>query len=265
LPTQPENIMRPSLAALTLLVIGSCGQTAPSAPIEAAGPGTAAESATAELRIVRTGDVHYVVGDLAAARATVQQQAEANGGYVASDVSDEVAHAPRLTMRVRIPSARFDAFVVAIRQLGELEHHRLDAVDSTAQCVDLEARLGAKRASEQRYLELVGKANNIREVLEVENVLGGVRADIESMASQLRTLNDQVAMSTLTITCTLAKVGTGVAGEQFGAALADGWNATLLCVVGLLRVWPLLLLAATTIVIAWRTARRRQPVAPALP
>jgi|GEM_PF-5479161 len=108
---------------------------------------------------------------------------------------------PKLTKVV--PAAAFDAAVNGIQLLGELEQQTIRVEDVTAEWVDLEARLGAKRILEARYYELVKQAGKVSELLEVERELGKVRSDIESMEAQKRLLGDQVAMSTLTITCTV--------------------------------------------------------------
>lgn len=258
--------MRHALPLLLLpLLFGGCDPAAKVAPGAGLSGGfilpPAATEGAAEpppRSIVRTGELQFCVADLEAAHATITARATEHGGYIADDVTDHPRETRRLTMSVRVPVAQFDAFVAAIEPIGTLEQRHLGALDATTTCVDMAARLAAKNVLEQRYLELTARAANIAEMLEVERELGKVRADIESMAAQLASVQDQVAMSTLTITCRQPDSAANVAG--FAAALQGGWSALVRALVSLTYAWPLLLLATTIAVAAW--VRRRATRAP---
>lgn len=262
--------MRPTLFAL-LFVLGACDQEhAPPTPAPSGISGgfllpPAAEAATpvAERMVVRTGELQFRTADLGAARATLLAHTAAHGGYVASDTGDELPHALRAVLRLRIPTDRLDAFLVAIEPVGTLELRRLDAADVSEQWVDLQARLAAKARLEQRYLELIARAGTVAEVLDVEQELGKVRGDVESMQARMRVLGDQVALSTLTVTCLQPRATDGRA-LAFGAALRGGWDALLRVLVGVTFAWPLLALAALAAIV-WRLRRAPRPQAPPLP
>jgi hypothetical protein len=158
-------------------------------------------------------------------------------------------------MRVRVPAERFDGIVAALHGLGAITLEHLEAEDVTAQWVDVEARLVAKRTMEDRFLELVARATTVAEVLTVERELGAVRSEIESMTAKRQTLAEQVAMSTLAIVCTAPRSKGALDANQFAAAWRGGWNGVTRCLVGLVYAWPVLLVAAG--VVAWRLGRRR--------
>lgn len=216
-----------------------------------------------EPKIVRTGELRFRVVDLETTRAVILERTKAHTGYVAGDSRDQTGGSLRLTLRVRIPAALFDAFLESIQDTGTLEHRQLDAADATAQWLDLEARLGAKAEIERRHLELVQRATNVGELLEVERELGKVRADIESMTAQMRGLRDRVAMSTLTITCVQSQFAATEA-VHFGEAMRGGWYLLLRSVAVALFAWPILL-GAACVAIVWRLRHRGAPAAPPLP
>lgn len=261
--------MRHTLFAL-LVVLGSCDRaSSPMAPASEAisggfilPPDSGALTPAAERKVVRTGELQFRVTDLANARATLLDSATAHGGYVAGDASDELPHALRSVLRLRIPAGRLDPFLVAIEQIGALELRRLDAADVSEQWVDLEARLTAKARIEQRYLEVIARAADVTEVLAVEGERGKVRADVESMQARMRVLGDQVAMSTLIVTCLQPRSQPGTLA--FGAALRGGWDALLRVLVGITFAWPLLVLASLAVIVCW-LRRTPRPQAPPLP
>ena len=115
----------------------------------------------AERKIIRSGNLSFEVDDLDAARTTIVQRVHQVGGYVEGDDRNDWGGGQNLTVRVRIPADGFDAFVEGMGSLGRLEHRSINAVDVTTEWVDVEARLGAKRTLEKRYLELAGQARNV--------------------------------------------------------------------------------------------------------
>jgi hypothetical protein len=184
---------------------------------------------------------------------------QAEGGYAEGDDRGEWGNVRSVTLRVRIPAGRFDAFVESLGALGRLEHRSINAVDVTSEWVDVEARLEAKRAVEKRYLELAAQAKNVTEMLEVERELGNVRAEIESMEARLKSLRDQVAMSTLTITCQKRVATSERFSPRFGVALKEGWNNLMRFLVFLTNGWPFVLLLGA--LVWWLRRRKARPKA----
>ncbi len=101
---------------------------------------------------------------------------------------------------VRVPSDRFDE---ALRQLklldGEVLTSNVDAKDVTDQFTDLQARLVAKQAEEQRYLQLFPQAKTVDETLKIDAALGNVRVQIEQLQGQLNLIKNRTEFSTITL------------------------------------------------------------------
>lgn len=104
---------------------------------------------------------------------------------------------------VRIPSDRFDE---ALRQLklldGEVITSNVDAKDVTDQFTDLQARLVAKQAEEQRYLQLFPQAKTVDETLKIDAALGNVRTQIEQLQGQINLIKNRTEYSTITMSIT---------------------------------------------------------------
>ncbi|MBL7964247.1 MAG: DUF4349 domain-containing protein [Flavobacteriales bacterium] len=230
------------------------GTFAKNAPMDAGGQ--SAVPLPAERKIIRTGSLTYEVDDLDAARTAILERVKAEGGYAEGDDRGEWGNIRSVTLRVRIPADRFDAFVEGMSALGRLENRSINAADVTTEWVDVEARLEAKRAVEKRYLELAAQAKSVQEMLEVERELGNVRAEIESMEARMKSLRDQVGMSTLSITCQKRVAVSERFSPRFGVALREGWNNLLRFLVGLTHLWPFVVSLAG-VLLWWRWRRKR--------
>lgn len=227
---------------------------AESAPIAERG---AATPMLADRKIIRSGSLSYEVEDLDTARATILAHVERAGGYVERDERGDWGATRNVSVTVRIPAERFDGFVEGMGTLGRLEHRSINAADVTTEWVDVEARLAALRTLEARYLELAAQAKNVPEMLEVERALGQVRMEIESMEARMKSLRDQVALSTLSITCTKRVAHVERFTPRFGVALREGWNNLLRFLVGLVHLWPFVIVMG---LLLWWWRRRRRSV-----
>ncbi len=128
---------------------------------------------------------------------------------------------------VRVPSDRFDE---ALRQLklldGEVVTSNVDAKDVTDQFTDLQARLVAKQAEEQRYLQLLPQAKTVDETLKIDAALGNVRTQVEQLQGQINLIKNRTEFSTITmsiapiVTVPAATSGTWDPAVTFAKAIA---------------------------------------------
>lgn len=104
------------------------------------------------------------------------------------------------TLTIRVPATRFDDALSALKKLdGEVLTSNVSAKDVTDQLVDLQARLTAAQALEQRYLQILAQAKTVDEILRVESTLANTRTQIEQLKAQQKSINEQVAFSTISL------------------------------------------------------------------
>jgi hypothetical protein len=157
--------------------------------------------------VIRTGEVEYEVQSFDAAVATITRLVKnLKGGFVATVNSDKLANGKvRGSVTVRVPPENLDALLLDLRtnlgKGGELKNQHIRSDDITKQYTDLESRLKAGRAMEERLLGIIknGKGE-IKDLLAVEKELGEWRTRIEELEGNLRYYANQVALSTLKIT-----------------------------------------------------------------
>jgi hypothetical protein len=182
-------------------------KVAPKLPIEA------------NRKIIRTGEIDFEVTsfDKAVDDITVLIAGEKNkdgkfirdpipGAFVGTVNSDKLANGKmRGSIVVRMPPQFLDDFVRDLRrklsEQGELKNQRIISLDVTKQYTDIESRLRAARAIEERLIQIIktGKGE-IKDLVAAEKELGVWRTKIEEMEGEIRYYSNQVALSTLTIT-----------------------------------------------------------------
>jgi hypothetical protein len=233
----------------------------------AGGAGTLAAPTGSALmgpKVVRNADLDIEIGrgtfNQAWARATAV--ASRHGGFVMSSSTEQVeGRLGRGTVTLRVPSAKMDAALADLRRLGTVLREGANADDISAPFVDVEARLKALQAQETQLLEILRRASNISDVLEVRTRLAEVRGEIESLKAQKAQMQQQVDLAT--ITATLHEPGAEGSTEPPGP-LGDAWDAGLRTaartLAGLLVVLGVLLPLALVAGLIWggfRVVRRK--------
>ncbi|MBM3459371.1 MAG: DUF4349 domain-containing protein [Armatimonadetes bacterium] len=111
-------------------------------------------SRTAGRRIIYTAQLQLVTEDLSGLEERLRQLIQREGGYLSNTaVSGRAGQFREGEWTVRIPVARYDAFLAAAVKLGELQSLHSSSQDVTEEFVDLEARLKSKRLEETRLQE----------------------------------------------------------------------------------------------------------------
>lgn len=157
--------------------------------------------------ILRSGEIEFEVDSFDPAVATVTQLvAKIKGGYVGTVNSEKLVNGKvKGAIVVRVPPDALDGLVLDLRKeigkAGELKGQKIGSSDVTKQYTDLESRLKAARAMEQRLLAIIkdGKGE-IKALLEAEKELGVWRTKIEEYEGEKRYYDNLAALSTLTVT-----------------------------------------------------------------
>ena len=138
----------------------------------------------------------------------VHEMLRLNGGFIESSFVSGITqwqmrlgHPPRRTANftLRVPQARLAAMTADLEYLGNVVSRRNEAVNITAQFVDTESRLTALRIQEERLLYMLSLADNVADMIIIEQSLSEVRMRIESMTATLRNWENQINFSTLTL------------------------------------------------------------------
>lgn len=98
---------------------------------------------------------------------------------------------------IKIPAEHFQEAVQELQAKVHVRRLQLESQDVTDHYYDLTARIESAQTHEQRLLDLVEKATELKDVLALEQELNRIRYEIESNQGILRRLENQVRYSTL--------------------------------------------------------------------
>jgi hypothetical protein len=203
-----------------------------------------AEPQTVDRKLIKNGRVGFQTNDLDKTYQNILKVVKQYNAYVSSDENQNNYGELRHNITVRIPAKDFDKFVEAVgKGVAEFDYKEIQTQDVTSEYLDVEARIKTKKEMEIRYLAILKQAKNVIEMLEIERQLGEVRGEIESMEGRIRFLKNQVSFSTLDISF---YKNIAYQGDSFWTRLGDsfrsGWDNLLLFIVGIVHLWPFLIL-----------------------
>ncbi len=150
--------------------------------------------------VILTANLSLRAADPWAIADRAQAVATGMGGDVIGLQESGTGDTRSATLTVRVPSARFNDALRGLKALdAEVLSSNVDGKDVTDQFVDLQARLAAKQAEEQRYLALLARADKIEDVLKVDQALSAVRTQIEQLTGQINLIRSRTQFSTIVV------------------------------------------------------------------
>ncbi len=194
--------------------------------------------------------------------STVEQKTETLGGYIEESYtyngSEYRGRGTRnANLMIRIPAKKLGDFLSEIAEVSNVISRNERVTDVTLQYVDMESHKKALVAEQDRLLELLEQAENIEDIITIESRLSDVRYQIESMESQLRTMDNQVSYSTINLSIEEVKQLTPVKEQSVGEKIVTGFTKSLTNVgvgimnfgIGLIINLPYLLLLGVIIAV----------------
>ena len=216
-------------------------------------PGAELPDRPANQKIIYTGEARARVEQLDTALAQLLTAVDAAGGYVANQHRENSRYRHAVTLTLRLPAERLQPTLALLPRLtAAIDYENLDSRDVTAEWLDLESRLQTKRDVRDRYVDILrNRARKVEDILAAEDKIRVITEEIEAKESRLRYLRDQVGMSTLKLelyeTIAAREVGEEVRytfWDRLGDSFGDSFRIVEGLLLGVVTVWPLLLLGA---------------------
>jgi len=213
-------------------------------------------------QIIKTGNLRFETQDLEASQKRIKELIRKYQGYIQNDNSGKNYNEIYQNLTIRVPTQNFEKLVEGIASgVAYFDEKTISQRDVTEEFVDLNARLKAKRALENRYLELLEKAKTVKEMLEIEGELAQIREEIEAREGRLKYLQSQVSLSTIHLKFYKTTVESKITqsyGSKISNALKSGWNGISQFFLGLLHIWPFLILVTLGGIFTRRWLKKRK-------
>jgi hypothetical protein len=216
-----------------------------------------------EQKIIRDATLRFETSDMDETYARTISAAKKYGAQIQNDSETKEYNAVNRHLTVRIPNQHFDAFLADVgKGVTYFDQKEISSTDVTEEFIDVDARLKAKKKLEARYLELLGKAAKVSEMLEIERELANVREEIEAKEGRLRYMKNHIALSTFNIDFYKTLATDGGATVSFGSkiwnAVKTGFNSISVFFIELLNNWPIILILVVLILWLRRKFRKRK-------
>jgi hypothetical protein len=202
-----------------------------------------------ERKLIKEGIVEFEVCNVDSTRIKIFKAVEKYNGYISSDQEFEETRQIINTLIIRVPAKNFNLLMSeATHGVKKFDIKDIEIKDVTEEFLDINARLKTKKELENRYLEILEKANKVTEILEIEKQIGILRSEIESVEGRLKYLENRISFSTLNVTFYQTISKETEFGIKFKNGLKNGWDNLIWFFVYLTNIWPFILIAIGLII-----------------
>lgn len=226
-----------------------------------------------ERKKIKTAYVTLNVENFEQAVENIRGKVETSGGYVENYNSyvyqqnkDESLKAGNITLR--LDKDNYEQMKLYIKSMGEVTYEDENVNDVTSQYIDTQGRLKAKRVEEERLLELLESAENVQDIIAIEERLGNIRSDIESYQSSIDNWDKLVDLSTINVELKEKEpVAIGTLSSNFGTKIKENFIRSVNMLVNgfqNLVLWlvtvslPLVVIVAAVLIVVGVIIKRRK-------
>ena len=149
--------------------------------------------------IVYRATISVEATDVAAATREAVAIVQGLGGFVFGQHTRATPQ-PSSEITFKVLPEDFSLALERLAAVGELVDQQISADDVTERIVNFESRITTSEASVRRLRKLLEEATNLDNVALLERELLNRETDLETLRGQLRTLQDQVSLATITLT-----------------------------------------------------------------
>ena len=146
------------------------------------------------------------------------------GGYVES--SSESGNTYNYTnsryqhMTIRIPAEKLDSFLNSVSSLATVTSKEISVKEITGQYISTQSRIKALETEYDALLKILAKAEKISDLITIQDRLTEINAELERNKTTLKTYDEQIAYSTVTMSIDeVQRVTTTMENRTFGQEL----------------------------------------------
>jgi hypothetical protein len=216
-------------------------------------------------KIVKTANLNAEVKDYKSFYSSIREKVRSAGGYIAQEEQNQSEYKIENSLVIKVPVDQFDNALFQLTSNTErINEKKITSSDVTAEVIDTKSRMESKKQVRLRYLDLLKQAKNMEEILNVQHEINGIQEQIESATGRIEYLSHSSAFSTINMTyyqvlnITAKDKENPSFGTELTSAFRAGWDWIGILLVGIVSIWPLLILVGL-VVVMYRKTKVRKP------
>jgi hypothetical protein len=215
-----------------------------------------------KLKLIKTADARIEVKNYKDSKKEIDSIVKQSNAYISSENESKYETRIQNRITIRTPSDNFDSLLNKLLVTAHrIEAKSIEVKDVTEEYIDVEARLKSKKQLEERYLTLLQQAKNVKDILEIESNLNKIREEIESKQGRLNYLQNQIALSTITLTyfkeLPVPLTQRAKFAFRMSKGFVEGWNMFLSVIVGIVYLWVFIFIGLAGFLI-WKFKKKRK-------
>ena len=154
---------------------------------------------------IRTVNMEIDTKDIPEKAKALREKVKAMSGYVESEDfqdNDSYSDFRRMYFTIRIPKDKMDEFLSFVEGEGQIKSRSENLEDVRLQYHDAQAHKNSLEKEQERVLALMDKAENLDQLLILENRLTEIRYQLENYGSQILEYDNRINFATLNLTLT---------------------------------------------------------------
>lgn len=168
---------------------------------------------------------------------------EYGNGYYSSSRSAEY--------RIRVPQSNLTSFLDGLSNIATVVSKNQQEQDVTLEYVDTESRIKTLQVEQERLLALLEQADSLDSIIALEQRLSEVRYEIESYTSQLRTYDNKITYSTVSLYVSEVLRVTPQEPKTVWERIATGWDNTVYNITTGAQDWFVWLIVSAPYLVFW--------------
>ncbi|MEK7598246.1 MAG: DUF4349 domain-containing protein [Patescibacteria group bacterium] len=167
-------------------------------------------------KVIKNGNLNLKVLSADEASSQIAEIAKRNDGDVfSSNFYENAKNIKSGSLTVKVLVANFENTFQEIKKVATLVmQESTTGQNMTEEYTDLQSQLKNKQAEEAQFVQILGQAQKIQDILDVTRELSRVRGEIEMFQGRIKFLNSQTDMASIFVSLS----------EDANITLADSWR-----------------------------------------
>jgi len=223
---------------------------------------------------IKTGTLELSVKEVAESYKELAKLVKSLGGYEFSKNEYQSTYGIAYDFTVKIPPAKLSEFEAGLHENfgdDEITRYVLNSEDITADYNDTAIRLKSLKKTHEQFLEILKKANTVKEIMEVQKEISNIESDIDQAEGRIRMWDKLVEYATIDISIKSNETqieqswqfetGSDVfnaMGNGFVSVAKNTGSVVLWILIAIVSALPVLIPAAGIVILLIYLSRRKK-------